>query len=129
VVACLVEVNKKSDLTRGVASCGSDLIRGQLLYSQIVSSCTDTKSLMDLLNLEIMVCAYLWCLTPLSTIFQLYRSWQSVLLVEENGKPGENHRPVASHGQTLSHNVVLSTPQHVEIMMTATNQLEYIYVF
>ena len=29
----------------------------------------------------------LWCLTPLSTIFQ----WRSVLLVEENGVPGENH--------------------------------------
>jgi hypothetical protein len=24
-------------------------------------------------------------------------SWWSVLLVEENGIPGENHRPVASH--------------------------------
>jgi hypothetical protein len=23
--------------------------------------------------------------------------WQSVLLVEETGGPGENHRPVASH--------------------------------
>ena len=33
-------------------------------------------------------------------------SWRSVLLVEETGGPGENHRPVASHLQTLSHNVV-----------------------
>ena len=33
--------------------------------------------------------------------------WQSVLLVEETG---ENHWPAASHWQTLSHNVVLSTP-------------------
>jgi hypothetical protein len=33
-------------------------------------------------------------------------SWQSVLLVEETGGPRENHRPVASHWQTLSHNVV-----------------------
>jgi hypothetical protein len=29
-----------------------------------------------------------------------------VLLVEETRIPGENHRPVASHWQTLSHNVV-----------------------
>ena len=33
-------------------------------------------------------------------------SWWSVLLVEETGVPVENHRPVASHCQTLSHNVV-----------------------
>ena len=33
-------------------------------------------------------------------------SWWSVLLVEETVVPGENHRPVASHWQTLSHNVV-----------------------
>jgi len=34
----------------------------------------------------------------------------SVLLVEETGVPGENHRPAANHWQTLSHNVVSSTP-------------------
>jgi hypothetical protein len=33
-------------------------------------------------------------------------SWWSVLLVEETGASGENHRPVVSHWQTLSHNVV-----------------------
>jgi hypothetical protein len=33
-------------------------------------------------------------------------SWLSVLLVEETGGPGENHRLVASHWQTLSHYVV-----------------------
>ena len=38
-------------------------------------------------------------------------SWRSVLLVEETGVPEENHRPVASHRQTLSHNVVSSTPR------------------
>jgi hypothetical protein len=37
-------------------------------------------------------------------------SWRSVILVEETRVPGENHRPIASHWQTLSHNVVLSTP-------------------
>jgi hypothetical protein len=35
----------------------------------------------------------------------------SVILVEENKVPGENHIPVASHWQTLSHNVVSSTPR------------------
>jgi hypothetical protein len=35
-------------------------------------------------------------------------SWGSVLLVEETRVPGENHRSVASHWQTLSHNVVSS---------------------
>ena len=35
-------------------------------------------------------------------------SWRSVLLVEETG---ENHQPVTSQWQTLSHYVVLSTPR------------------
>ena len=35
-------------------------------------------------------------------------SWRSVLLVEEIRVPGENHRPIASHGQTLSHYVISS---------------------
>ena len=34
----------------------------------------------------------LWCLTPLPTIFQLYRDGHSVLLVEETGVPEDNHR-------------------------------------
>ena len=38
-------------------------------------------------------------------------SWRSVSLVEETRVPGENHRPVASHWQTLSHNVVSSSPR------------------
>jgi hypothetical protein len=38
----------------------------------------------------------LWYLTPLSTIFQLYRGCQ-FLVVEETCVPGENYRPVASH--------------------------------
>ena len=33
-----------------------------------------------------------WCLTPLSTI-----SWRPVLVVEEAGVPGENHRPWTSN--------------------------------
>jgi hypothetical protein len=38
--------------------------------------------------------------------------WWSVLLVEETRVPEENHWPVASHWQTLLHNVVSSTPHH-----------------
>jgi hypothetical protein len=33
-------------------------------------------------------------------------SWRSVLLMEETGVSGENHRPATSHWQTVSHNVV-----------------------
>jgi hypothetical protein len=39
-------------------------------------------------------------------------SWRWVLMVEETRVPGENHRPTACHWQTLSHNVVSSTPRH-----------------
>ena len=38
--------------------------------------------------------------------------WRSVLLVEETGVSGENHR------QTLSHNVVWSTPRQVSISLS-----------
>jgi hypothetical protein len=64
-------------------------------------------------------------LNPNSNVFQLYHgknklifsermmisviSWWSVLLVEETGGPWENHRPVTSHCQTLSHNVLSNT--------------------
>ena len=39
-------------------------------------------------------------------------SWRSVLLVEETGIPEENHLPVVSHWQTLSHNVVSNILRH-----------------
>ena len=32
--------------------------------------------------------------------------------MEETGEPGENNRPAIGHWQTLSHNVVSSTPRH-----------------
>jgi hypothetical protein len=38
----------------------------------------------------------LWFLMPLSTIFQLYRGDQ-FLLVEEIGVSGENNQPVTNH--------------------------------
>jgi len=39
-------------------------------------------------------------------------SWRSVSLVKETGVPGENYRPITSHWQTSSHNVVSSIPRH-----------------
>jgi hypothetical protein len=38
--------------------------------------------------------------------------WWAVLLVEETEVPGEKQRPVVNHWQTLSYNVVSSTPRH-----------------
>ena len=35
-----------------------------------------------------------------------------VLLVEKTEYPEKNHKPTARHRQTLSHNVVSSTPHH-----------------
>jgi hypothetical protein len=38
-------------------------------------------------------------------------SWWPVYLLVETGVLGENYRPAARHWQTLSHNVVSSTPR------------------
>jgi hypothetical protein len=54
-----------------------------------------------------------WCMRCNATFNNISPlSWQFVLLVEEIGVPGENHRPVASNWQTLSNNVVSCTPRH-----------------
>ena len=52
----------------------------------------------------------LWCLVPLSKLLQLYLC--SGFYWGENGALGDSHRPVGSHLQTLSHNVISSTPHH-----------------
>ena len=53
------------------------------------------------------VCLFVWwCLTPLSTIFQLCRGGH-FFLVEKTGGPGENHRPVANK---LYHVMLYTSP-------------------
>jgi hypothetical protein len=44
--------------------------------------------------------------------------WRSVLLVGETGGHGENHRPVVSHWQTLSHNVVHLAVKYIYLVKT-----------
>ena len=40
------------------------------------------------------------------------RLWRSVVLVEETGEPGENHRPAGSQWQAFSHNAISRVPRH-----------------
>jgi hypothetical protein len=42
--------------------------------------------------------------------------------VEETGGPGENHRPVASHWQTLSHQVV-----YLALIEIRTHNIRHIF--
>ena len=52
-------------------------------------------------------CLFVWLMVFNTTFNNIsVISLRSVLLVEETRGPGENHRPVASHCQALSHNVV-----------------------
>ena len=53
--------------------------------------------------------------------------WRSVLLVEETAGPRENHQPVASPWQTLSHNVKHLAQIEIRIHNIRTCEL-YIYI-
>ena len=48
----------------------------------------------------------------------MFISWQSVLFVEETGVSRENHRPVASYWQTLSHNIVHIALREIRIELS-----------
>jgi hypothetical protein len=63
----------------------------------------------------------LWYLKPLSRIFQLFRGWPFYWM-EETRIPAENNQPAASHGKTLSHNVVSSAHKRYLVKATKTKQ-------
>ena len=86
--------------------CGSDLDKTNYDEQEVIL--TDGNSYnIRMMWLCIMIMVFNATLNNISVI-----SRSSVLLVEETGGPGENHRPIASHGQTLSQNVVSSTSLH-----------------
>ena len=57
--------------------------------------------------LSMFVCLFV-CLMVFSATFNNISaiSWRSSIMVKETGGSGENHRSVANHWQTLSHNVI-----------------------
>jgi hypothetical protein len=115
-------------------------IRLWCIITDITDITTSVSQRLNILHLKfkIRMCAKSMYFASVSTIFQLdfgtvltvcvrvmvYNitfnnnsviSWGSVLLVDETGVTGENHRTVASHWQTLSHNVLSSTPRLIWI--------------
>jgi glyoxylate utilization-related uncharacterized protein len=71
-------------------------------YNHIECNSTVCNSIIN----HLVGCDFMVFNTPFNNISVI--SWRSVLLVEETGGPGENHRPATR--QTLSHNVVHLAP-------------------
>jgi hypothetical protein len=59
----------------------------------------------------------LWCLTPLFSTFQLWRGSHFYSLRKPEYSKITNHIPVSSHWQTLSRNVVSSSPNRLLLTM------------
>jgi hypothetical protein len=78
------------------SSLSADIVRLQLLHERVAR-----------MGLYLMFVCLFVCLIVFNATFNSISviSWRSVLLVAETEGPGENHLPIASHWQTLSHNV------------------------
>ena len=89
------------------------MMYGQVCFLEKVTICSNTSRWYNVINTR-----FKGYLCGVECHFQQYFSdipvisWRSVLLVWETEVSGENHRPVASHWQTVSHNVVSCTPRH-----------------
>ena len=76
--------------------------------SRVTSLCTCFTSTYSIqCNMKILIRRLVWFMV-FNDIFNNISviSWRSVLLVENTGGTGENHRPATSRWQTISHNVV-----------------------
>jgi hypothetical protein len=90
--------------------CGTlkQIIQISIVFNKVEMKLSEFNSFFfSVLEGCLFVCLFV-CLKVFNTTFNNISviSWWSVVLMEETGGPGENHRPVASHWQTLSHNVV-----------------------
>ena len=86
------------------------LVENILLFNVLkIENCASNIVLRLTTNHFLIIISYRVRIKVFNAIFQQYVSY---VVVEETRVPPENHRPVASHRQTLSHNVVSSTPHH-----------------
>ena len=84
--------------------------RRPVIFLQLSAFSFSMGKLLECLRLDLII--RLWFMVFKATFSNIsVISWQSVLLVENTEVLGKNHQPVASHWQTLSHNVVLSSPR------------------
>jgi hypothetical protein len=103
--------------------------RSQLTYVRWLES---NRSMINH-GLPTIMIMHKWGFIVLNTVFNNISviSWLSVLLVEETGVPGENHRPAVNRWQTLSQNVVSTptAPIKITILLRTWNTTKWNIIF